>query len=56
MAQASKSFADLQRELIATQVEQRRAAKREAAAIEWRELSDDLACAPSSEGSTAVEG
>ncbi|HEV7679272.1 MAG TPA: hypothetical protein VGQ42_11950 [Candidatus Dormibacteraeota bacterium] len=56
MAQASKSFADLQRELITTQMERRRAAQKEAAASSWRTLTDDLACAPSSEELAPVKG
>jgi hypothetical protein len=56
MAVPSKSFADLQRELITTQVERRRAAKREAAATSWRMLSDDLACAPSAEELVPAKG
>jgi hypothetical protein len=42
MAQTAKSFVDLQRELITTQMERRRAATREAAASSWRIVSDDL--------------
>jgi len=43
MARPGKSFTDLQRELIATQVEQRRASAREAAAVSRQATADDLA-------------
>jgi hypothetical protein len=56
MARPNKSFTDLQRELIATQVEQRRAATREAAANSTRILADDLASLRSSAKLTVVEG
>ena len=55
MAQPTKSFADLQRELIATQMEQRRAASREAAATSQRALEDDLASPRSLAKLTVVE-
>ncbi len=56
MAQPVKSFADLQRELIVRQMEQRRAATREAAANSERVLADDLASARSLGQLTVVEG
>jgi hypothetical protein len=56
MAQPVKSFADLQHELIAKQVEQRRAATREAAATSQRLLEDDLASARSLANLTVIEG
>jgi hypothetical protein len=43
MARPGKSFSDLQRELITTQVEQRRASAREAAAVSRQATADDLA-------------
>ena len=52
----AKSFADLQRELIAAQMEQRKAATREAAASSWRMLTDDIECAPAPAKLTVVEG
>jgi hypothetical protein len=55
-ARSTKSFTDLQRELIATQVEQRRAATREAAANSSRILADDLASARSAPRLTVLDG
>jgi hypothetical protein len=56
MARPNKSFTDLQRELIATQMQQRRAATREAAANSTRILADDLASVRSEAKLTIVEG
>jgi len=56
MAPPVKSFADLQRELIRTQMQQRRAAEREAEATSQRALADDVAMARSSAALSVVEG
>jgi hypothetical protein len=56
MAPPVKSFADLQRELIRTQMQQRRAAERQAEATSQRALADDVATAQSSAALSVVEG
>jgi hypothetical protein len=56
MAGPVKSFTDLQRELIATQMQQRRAATREAAANSSRMLADDVASVRSAAKLSVLEG
>ena len=56
MAGPVKSFADLQRELITTQMAHRRAATRDAAATFWQDLSDELGSTSPPAKLTVVKG